>query len=74
MAYKTVNCGDYRKRRSFSKIRNTYELKDLLEIQTKSYQEFVTTGIKEVFDDLFPVENFSGTLSLIIILMNQDFQ
>ena len=64
MAYKIVDCGDYRKRRSFSRIRNTYELKDLLEIQTKSYQEFVTTGIKEVFEDLFPVENFSGTLSL----------
>ena len=64
MAYKTIECGDYRKRRSFSKIRNTYELKDLLEIQTKPYQEFITTGIKEVFEDLFPVENFSGTLSL----------
>ena len=64
MAYKIVNCGDYRKRRSFSRIKNTYELKDLLEIQTKSYQEFITTGIKEVFEDLFPVENFSGTLSL----------
>ena len=64
MAYKIVNCGDHRKRRSFSRIRNTYELKDLLEIQTKSYQWFVNTGIKEVFEDLFPVENFAGTLSL----------
>ncbi|MDD3241159.1 MAG: DNA-directed RNA polymerase subunit beta [Bacilli bacterium] len=64
MAYKIVNCGEHRQRRSFSKIRNTYELKDLLEIQTKSYQWFVTDGIKEVFDDLFPVENFAGTLSL----------
>ena len=51
-------------RRNFSKIRNTYELKDLLEIQKKSYQWFIDTGIKEVFTDLFPVENFSGTLSL----------
>ncbi len=64
MAYKIINCGDHRKRRSFSRIKNTYELKDLLEIQTKSYQWFVNTGIKEVFEDLFPVENFSGTLSL----------
>ena len=64
MAYKVINCGDHRKRRSFSRIRNTYELKDLLEIQTKSYQWFINTGIKEVFEDLFPVENFSGTLSL----------
>ncbi len=64
MAFKNVKCGDHRERRSFSKIRNTFELKDLLEIQTKSYQWFVDTGIKEVFEDLFPVENFSGTLSL----------
>ena len=64
MAYKLINCGDYRQRRSFSRIKHTYELKDLLEIQKKSYQWFIDTGIKEVFSDLFPVENFSGTLSL----------
>ena len=64
MAYKIVKCGDYRERRNFSRIRNTYELKDLLEIQKKSYDRFIKVGIKEVFDDLFPVENFSGTLSL----------
>ena len=64
MSYKIIKCGDYRERRNFSKIRNTYELKDLLEIQKKSYNWFIQTGIKEVFDDLFPVENFSGTLSL----------
>ena len=64
MSYKIVKCGDYRERRNFSRIRNTYELKDLLEIQKKSYHEFIDHGIKEVFDDLFPVENFSGTLSL----------
>jgi len=64
VAYKIVKCGDHRERRNFSKIRNTYELKDLLEIQKKSYDWFQTTGIKEVFEDLFPVENFSGTLKL----------
>ncbi len=64
VAYKIIDCGKHRKRRSFSRIKNTYELKDLLEIQTKSYQWFTTTGIKEVFEDLFPVENFAGTLSL----------
>ena len=64
MAYRLIDCGDYRQRRSFSRIKKTYELKDLLEIQKKSYQWFIDTGIKEVFEDLFPVENFSGTLSL----------
>ena len=64
LAYKIVKSGDYRERRNFSRIRNSYELKDLLEIQKKSYNWFIEEGIKEVFEDLFPVENFSGTLSL----------
>ena len=64
MSYKIVKSGDYRERRNFSRIRNSYELKDLLEIKKKSYNWFITDGIKEVFEDLFPVENFSGTLSL----------
>jgi DNA-directed RNA polymerase subunit beta len=64
VAYKTVNIGGTRTRRSFSKIKNSLELKDLLEIQKKSYQWFVEEGIKEVFEDLFPVTSFSGTLSL----------
>ena len=64
MSYKIVKSGDYRERRNFSRIRNSYELKDLLEIQKKSYNWFITDGIKEVFEDLFPVESFSGSLSL----------
>ena len=64
MSYKIVKSGDHRKRRNFSSIRNSYDLKDLLEIQKKPYEWFINVGIREVFDDLFPVENFSGTLSL----------
>ncbi len=63
MGYKNVKYGDFRERRNYSKIK-TYELKDLLDVQKKSYDWFIKTGIKEVFEDLFPVENFSGTLSL----------
>ena len=47
VSYKIVNCGGHRDRRNFSKIRNTYELKDLLEIQKKSYHWFLEEGIKE---------------------------
>ena len=64
VAYKIVKCGDHHERRNYSKIRNTYELKDLLEIQKKPYEWFLNEGIKEVFEDLFPVEDFSGTFSL----------
>ena len=64
MAYKVKKSGDYRERRNFSMIKNSFELKDLLEVQKDSYQLFITEGIKEVFDELFPVESFSGSLSL----------
>ena len=64
MYKRQVNCGGHRERRNFSKIRNAYELKDLLEIQKKSYQWFIEKGIQEVFQDLFPVEDFSGTFKI----------
>jgi len=64
LAYKTIKYVDHRERRSYAKTENAIELKDLLEIQKKSYDWFVNEGIKEVFDDIFPVESFTGNLSL----------
>ena len=64
MAYKTAKFGDHRERATFSKTINNFELADLLDIQKKSYQWFLESGIKEVFDDLFPVESFTGNISL----------
>ena len=64
MAYKLKQSGDYRKRRNFSMIKNSLELDNLLQIQKESYQWFAKEGIKEVFEDLFPIESFSGSLSL----------
>ena len=64
MAYKVKKFGDYRERRCFSKTKNVLELNDLLEIQKKSYQQFLNEGIKEIFEDLFPVESFTGNISL----------
>ncbi len=64
MAYKVQKFGDYVKRRSFSKSKNTMELSDLLEIQKKSYQWFLEEGIKEVFEELFPVESFTGNVTI----------
>lgn len=64
MAYKFEKFGSYRERASFSKWGNLLELENLLEIQKKSYQWFVEDGVKEVLSDLFPIESFSGNLSL----------
>ena len=64
MAYKVKKFGDYRERRNYAKTQNAIELENLLEIQKKSYDEFMKDGIKEVFDDIFPVESFTGNLTL----------
>ena len=58
MAYKNAKFGDYRERRSFSRSKNNLQLQDLLEVQKKSYQDFLEVGIKEVFEDLFPTIYF----------------
>ena len=64
MAYKVEKFGTKRERRNFSQLRNKFELSNLLEIQRDSFQKFLDEGIREVFDDIFPVESFSGSLSL----------
>ena len=64
MAYTVKKFGDHRERRSYSKSENAIELNNLLEIQKKSYDWFLQEGINEVFEDIFPVESFTGNLSL----------
>ena len=64
MAYTIKKFGDHRERRNYGKTTNAIELGNLLEIQKNSYQWFINEGIKEVFDDIFPVESFTGNLSL----------
>ena len=64
MAYTVKKFGDHRERRSYSKSENAIELNNLLEIQKKSYDWFIQEGISEVFHDIFPVESFTGNLSL----------
>ena len=64
MAYITKKFGDHRERRNYGKTKNAIELENLLEIQKKSYNWFIDEGIKEVFDDIFPVESFTGNLML----------
>ena len=64
MAYKIQKINGKRERRNYGKTKNAIELNNLLEIQKDSYEWFITEGIKEVFDDIFPVESFTGNLSL----------
>jgi len=64
LAYKVEKFGDHRERRNFSKLKNKFELSNLLEVQKDSFQEFLDIGIREVFDDISPVDSFSGSMSI----------
>ena len=64
VAYTIKKFSDYRERRNYAKTKNAIELGNLLEIQKKSYDWFLTKGITEVFEDIFPVESFTGNLAL----------
>jgi len=64
LAYTITKINDKRERRNYAKTKNAIELSNLLEIQKKSYEWFLTDSIQEVLDDIFPVESFTGNLSL----------
>ncbi len=51
-------------RYDYSKISGDLPLPNLVEIQTKSYAEFLEKGLDEVFRESFPIENYVGTLTI----------
>lgn len=67
----------YRERVDFSKIKTVFELPDLLEIQRKSYDEFLQmdllpderkdVGLQAAFKDVFPITDFKDTTELQFI-------
>ena len=51
-------------RMSYSKRKEVWDMPNLIEVQKNSYQWFLDEGLKEVFDDISPIEDYSGHLSL----------
>ncbi len=51
-------------RMSFSRQKEVLEMPNLIEIQKNSYQWFLEEGLKEVFEDISPIADFAGHLSL----------
>ena len=51
-------------RMSFQTQKEVLEMPNLIEIQKDSYQWFLDAGLKEVFRDIFPIEDFAGHFSL----------
>lgn len=53
-----------RERMSFSKIKEIADVPNLIEIQVDSYEWFLKEGLKEVFTDISPIEDYTGNLIL----------
>ncbi len=53
-----------RTRMSFSKVKETAEMPNLIEVQLDSYNWFLAEGLQEVFEDINPIQDYTGNLSL----------
>lgn len=67
MTGQLVQYGRHRQRRSYARIKEVLELPNLIEIQTSSYKWFLDEGLREMFQDISPIEDFTGNLSLEFI-------
>lgn len=63
-SYRVVACGKKASRRNYSKVSGNLELPNLVEIQTNSFKWFTKQGIKEVFEEIYPIENFGKNIKL----------
>jgi len=52
---------------SYSRIDEVLDLPDLIEVQKTSYNWFLKEGLKEVFDDISPIQDYTGNLILEFI-------
>ncbi len=60
------------KRRNFARHEEIVEMPNLLELQKKSYQWFLDTGLREVFSDVASISNYAGNLELSFIDYKMD--
>ncbi|WP_125153913.1 DNA-directed RNA polymerase subunit beta [Clostridium rectalis] len=56
-----------RTRMSFSKLKEVGDMPNLIEVQLDSYQWFLKEGLQEVFDDINPIQDYTGNLNLEFI-------
>ncbi|MEG0330301.1 MAG: DNA-directed RNA polymerase subunit beta [Longicatena sp.] len=62
--YRIVASGKKAERRDYSKVSGDLELPNLVEIQTDSFEWFKNEGIGEVFNEIYPIQNYGGNIKL----------
>lgn len=53
-----------RERWSYAEINEVLDMPNLIEVQKQSYQWFINEGLREMFDDISPIQDFTGNLVL----------
>jgi DNA-directed RNA polymerase subunit beta len=59
-------------RKSYARIPDVLSLPDLIEVQLESYREFQREGLRELFDEISPIESFNGNLELHLPGFNEE--
>ncbi len=62
-----------RTRMSFSKIKEVIDMPNLIEVQLNSYQWFLDEGLREVFEDVNPITDYTGNLVLEFVDYKLDY-
>lgn len=57
---------------SFGRVKDVYDMPNLIEIQLDSYNWFLSEGLDEVFDDINPISNYGGNLVLKFVGFHLD--
>ncbi|MBS3991406.1 MAG: DNA-directed RNA polymerase subunit beta [Erysipelothrix sp.] len=63
-SYRLTKFGSKATRRDYSKVSGEHDLPNLVEIQTDSFEWFQKMGIQEVFDEIYPIENYNKNIKL----------
>ena len=65
--YHIIESGRHSTRRDYSKVSGNLALPNLVEIQTDSFKWFTEVGVKEVFEEIYPISNYSGNIRLKLL-------
>ena len=63
-SYRLVQMGKKAVRRDYSKVSGELDLPNLVEIQTDSFEWFQQEGMKEVFEEIYPISNYNENIRL----------
>lgn len=65
--YKVKKFGNKATRRDYSQVSGGLELPNLVEIQTEAYEWFKNEGLREVFDEIYPIQSYNENVKLKFI-------